>query len=778
MAYKNIKKKKLQNFLIAMIIGVSALVLSTGIGLLKSFDAPAEKMLKETNASHNVLYFAEGLYSIEEVKAWLLNHPNIEGITHAKAYNLNTKITIHNKKVDKSLRIGERPAGRVVQDKLLIVDGEKKDVPDAGEIWVPTSLAYSYNIKVGDQIRLPTKNGEKAVKVAAIVVDPVSSSSLIGTISLWVRGGEIENIFDTKYNTELVGLKLKDLTKEEETWKDFESFLKVPFGGYRFRYEDLKSCYNAFIKISGALLIGFSFIVIVCAIFIIAFTISNSILGDYKTIGILKSQGFNSKQIRYVYELQFLILSIISIPFGIGLGYLSIKVIMSGLLKSLGINSINTSMVLPSIITYGVIFFVIICTTFLSSKKTIKIKPAEALKSVSSESVRVKSSGFNLMKGKRFTLPLSLAIKQMSNYKRQGTFIAITLFLVTFVFTSTVNSYNSLLKLGSNMAYFGFDTSEVTFQFPQDLDKDLKDKTLNEIKRDSRVKNVVPWSWFISAYKTERGSTKVIEILAYDGDMDSIGIMNLKGRNPITLDEVSLAANTSKDMNKGIGDTVELYFKGDKKSFIVTSIYQTMVDGGTGVRLQRKTIEKYLGNRNETLYATSLKKGEDSKVFVKSISDKYKIVDIKSTPEVFAGFIASAIDNLTYVLLFLLIIFTIITFIIVFNVTLITIFQQKKDLGIYKAIGMLNSQIRASIIYRILLSSLIGIVLGIPASIIGMPRILRFIPPAVGILDFPFINSYSGTLAIIILCIFIVFVSARIASRKVLDIKLNALINE
>jgi len=209
--------------------------------------------------------------------------------------------------------------------------------------------------------------------------------------------------------------------------------------------------------------------------------------------------------------------------------------------------------------------------------------------------------------------------------------------------------------------------------------------------------------------------------------------MNIKGRNPITLDEVSLTANTSKDMKKGIGDTVELYFRGNKKSFIVTSIYQTMVNGGTGVRLQRKTIEKYLTNRNETLYAAKLKKGADSKAFVKSIGDKYKNVDIKSTPEVFSGFIASAIDNLTYVLLFLFIIFTIITFIIVFNVTLITIFQQKKDLGIFKAIG---------------------------------------------ILDFPFVNSPYGTLVIIILCIIIVFVSARIASRKVLEVKLNSLINE
>ncbi|MBC8059517.1 MAG: FtsX-like permease family protein [Clostridiaceae bacterium] len=778
MAQKNVKKKKLQNTLIAIIIGVSALVLATGIGLLQGLEAPVDKMFKDTNASQDVISFEEGLYKVDEVKAWFFKQPNIEAITLFKGYNLSAKISIHGKKVDKSLRVVERPTLEQSQDKLIFVEGQKKNSPDSGEIWVPTSFAYENDLKLGELINLPTEAGNKPMKIAAIVVDPISSSSLMGTVRVWVGEGEIESIFSHKNNTFILGLRYKDLSRADNTWKDFETYLKAPFGGYRFEYENIRSCYEDLLKIAASVLMAFSILVIVCAVFVTAFTISNSILGDYKVIGILKSEGFTSKQIQFIYLLQFLLLSAISIPIGICLSYLCIKVIMTSTLKATGINSISSGSLASILITTLLIVVVIIATTFISSKKTCKIKPSDALKAVTEEHISSSGNHINLMNFKRFPLSFSLAIKQMATYKRQVIFIGLTLFLTSVVFSGTINSYNSIVKLGSNLAYWGFDNSELTAQFTTEGETS-KDNIIREIKNQEKVINIVPWSWSSAAYKTEGGSSKIIELLAYEGDMNSIGIVNIKGRNPITIDEVSIAVNTSKNMKKETGDTVDLYFKGNRKSFIITGIYQSMMDGGTGVRLQKKPIEQYIDKTEEIMYAIKLKKGESSKNFADILSLKYNNkIDIKQTPEVFSGFISAITDNMAFALMFLIAVFTIITFIIIFNVTLITIYQQKKDLGIFKALGLLNSQIRRSIVYRILLSSLVGIALGIPAGIIILPKLLNQMLSGQGLVDFPFIVTGLGTLAVSILSVFIVVISVWIASIRVMNIKLTSLIND
>ena len=501
----------------------------------------------------------------------------------------------------------------------------------------------------------------------------------------------------------------------------------------------------------------------------------NKILGDYKIIGILKSQGFTAKQVQWIYQLQFVFLSAISIPIGLCLSYLCVNTIMSSMLKATGINSVVSASLLQTLLTLILILIIIVLTTYFSSKKACRIKPSEALKSSAADQVSKSSTSINLMKFKVGSLPFSLAIKQIASYKRQVIFIAITLFMTSLIFSGDINSYNSIKKLGNNLAYWGFDNSEVTYQF---IASDKLNIT-QDISKDKRVVNVVPWCWSSAAYKTENDNSKIIEILAYQGNMDSIGIVNVKGRSPIALDEVSLAVNTSKDMKKEIGDSVELYFKGKKQSFIVTGIYQSMVDGGTGARVQKKAIEKSIAEKDEKLYAVKLRNGENAISFAKELNSKYiNEVDARQTKEVFGSFITTITDSMAYAIIFLFVIFAIITFIIVFNITLITIYQQKKDLGIFKAIGMLNSQIRLTIIYKMLLASLVGIITGIPAGILVMPKLLNSILSNQGIVSFPFMITVIGTLAVAGACIVLVVTSVWIASGRVLQIKLNSLINE
>ncbi|MDP4091577.1 MAG: ABC transporter permease, partial [Bacillota bacterium] len=385
----------------------------------------------------------------------------------------------------------------------------------------------------------------------------------------------------------------------------------------------------------------------------------------------------------------------------------------------------------------------------------------------------------SLLKLKKLSLPISLGVKQAVTYKRQSLFIMSTLLLTAFIFSGTINAYNTLLHLGENLPYWGLDNSEVTVEFPIGVDSQYSKSFVGDMKKDDRVESILPWCWSRASYRTTDGNSKILETMAYDGDMDALGITNLRGRNPRTKDEVSLAVNTCKDMKKDVGDFVDIYLQGVKKTLLVTGVYQSTMDGGTGFRFQMKTMEGLAGSYDTILYSIKLKEGNDPAAFINSLQSSYgRDIDARRTYEIYKGFLTSTIDNLSYALIFLFLVFTVVSFIIVFNITLITIYQQKKDLGIFKALGMTNPQIRNVIACKTLTAGLTGILIGIPFGILVTPRLMNLASSGMGIVNLPFTISLPGTFGVILLSIFIALIGVWIASRKVTQIKLNNLINE
>jgi putative ABC transport system permease protein len=126
----------------------------------------------------------------------------------------------------------------------------------------------------------------------------------------------------------------------------------------------------------------------------------------------------------------------------------------------------------------------------------------------------------------------------------------------------------------------------------------------------------------------------------------------------------------------------------------------------------------------------------------------------------------------------IMLIFTAVCFITIFNFTSINIHHNKKNYGIYKSTGMTSKQIRLSILYRFLFLTLIGLVIGIPAGLLGGPKLLNLMFTSMGILKFPYsINTYI-TILVVPLCAAISALSAWMPSRKIVKLNPRALIVE
>jgi ABC-type antimicrobial peptide transport system permease subunit len=209
----NIKKRKLQSFLISLIIMVSCVMFFISLGILTKAKEPFLKMQQKLNASQDIIGYKESFYDINKIKTWWENNEGVKSIQTYKGYSYIGKASYNKSPFRYAVNFTEREEG-LVQDKLLIVEGDQKETPGFGEVWVATGIAYQENIKVGGILKVNVNKKDINFKVSAIVVDPQFSTTMVNPTRMWIKGGEVDKIFnDVDNNIISIGVIYKDYSK-------------------------------------------------------------------------------------------------------------------------------------------------------------------------------------------------------------------------------------------------------------------------------------------------------------------------------------------------------------------------------------------------------------------------------------------------------------------------------------------------------------------------------------------------------------------------------------
>ncbi|MGH4124697.1 MAG: ABC transporter permease [Clostridium sp.] len=778
----SIKKRKLQSFLITLIIMVSCVMFFISLGILTKSKEPFIKMQQKLNASQDVIGYKESLYDINKLKTWWENNEGVKSVQTYKGYNYSGKASYNKSPFRYEVSFTEREEG-LVQDKLLIVEGDKKETPGAGEVWVPTGIAYQENIKVGGILKVNVNKKDINLKVSAIVVDPQFSSAMINPTRMWIKSGEVDKIFkDVDNNIGSIGVIYKDYSKAEQIWSDFLNSQKEKFKGGILQYSFVEFIYTFLSKLIASILMVLSTIVLAITLLVISFTIKNSIFSDYKTIGVLKAQGLSNTNIKAIYTGQFFILSVIAVVPSLILGKILINALLYSFIRVVGIVNINESMITEIMITILFIVGTVTITSYITAGRAAKIKPAEAIRNGSPSKNYRKNPKINIIYLKALPLSLILAIKQIVTNKKQSVFIFITLVVTVFMITFTINIRHSLIKLSDNLAYWGFDGSE--YQVVRSATKGSinHEELFNALKSDKKVKAVVPYYYIEGSYTDAIDSggipAKQIGGFGYDGDMDSIGLLNISGKSPKEKNEVSIAINTSRRLKKTVGDYIDMTIAGKGRTFLITGVYQAMINEAEGYRAQKASIIELDPTFDTKVYSVVFKEKSNNSEFIKEFTNRYNDISIEKTKDRNGKIFNDIGKNISVPILMVGVIFIIISFINIFNIVLINIYEERKNYGIYKALGFTIKQIRLSIINRIMtltaLATLIGIILGFTAG----PKMIELALSKQGLVEFPFLITTKTTVFGILLFIIIVFAAVWFPTSKLLSINLRELIEE
>ncbi len=718
---KKIKQKKIQFILIAIILMVSSSIFA----VCASFSSTVARYTEEYYEGENIKDILVQTYNddiIPKVENFIKEkEPNEKDIRKTKGLMVDRQVFLGDENLDLGM------ANLIIYEGMkahpwdvVITKGEKVTTPSKGTIWVSNLLADSKNLKIGDKLKIKDGNEYKYLTISALVNDSLVPSSVMGYNNLYINSN-VYGDFNELIKSQYIGY---DSSKEgNDATSDLVSYVGDSVDGVIYDKWITIFAANAGSQITSGVGLSTAILIFIVSIVIIRFVLWNNILKEYKSIGVYKSLGFTSKQIRNIYLKSFGIVGIIAITFGSFFSILFVNYLIKISIKYIGIYKGGINNFSFIILTIILMSFVLISNIYLLLRRINKIKPVEAFRiGVTSSKEKFKKSII-----KDASSPMSMAINDIFKYKKQNLIIVIVLSIVIYLSVFLVSVNYSMVNMKDNAwNMFGLLQGDVTLDFPSG--EESYDKALEEIKSDPRVLGVRECSFdvgkvaYIDVSRYNIKNAQVVTYLYDNYDNDhGFNVSITEGRNPKNKNEVALSEQILKEANLDIGDYIDMKILGEEKSLLITGSYIGMMSNNYNMRMTLDVVPKeFRNNLNNLNLNITLKDKNDYEVFKNEYKDKYEVCSIDTCPSIIVTTSKSIIEiviPVTTIILLGILLFSILNIV---NLIIMNNTDNRRNNAIMKSLGFSNIYILKRTLYRIMMltgiSSLVGFILNATIS--------------------------------------------------------------
>lgn len=729
-----IKNKKLQMFLIGIVILVSSLMLTAALGIIISVDKPMSELIKETNAP--TLYAI--IPDVNDLDNQALNtkkvfdkNADVKKTTIAESVKrVNLKITGNDKEIKLSSEFFMTyKDGEFGKLKFLKGGGSLKD----DECFITAIIAQTYKLSLGDYITVENPNSKIKLKITGIYSDAYSVSSFMDVDRFYVSKSQLENI--SGIPTKLVTVYGRDGASCDSIVKDYKknTSAKIPISLVDINRAKISA--EIMNEIIGAFVCAFAIIILLVSAVVIRASILDSIAKEYKTIGVYKAVGYSTNTIMNIYMKAYSFVVIIFALAGSLLASIFINVMLRDNFKVYGVK-VNIFTVLPIIVTVVFVIILMLSSIYGVIRRTKNISPVEVFR-IGMPVNNKKGTTLKIIEAK-FT-PISQALRKIFYYKKLSIILFSVLFVCSYVVAFSVINYNDLSKLSEKTSFwFGLDNAQYRIRI-----KDTK-KTpdiLEWIKKNDKIKNYVDASFQygkIGIAKNEIDGEGALISEVYDSYDNDIKEEVVEGRNPKSENEIAISKKVMEKTHKELGDYIKVYISGKEKNLLIVGDYQSMMYMGMNVRALKSTVKSGDKDYASDAISFNLKDSEDYDSFKKTIKSKFdKDIDVEKGTESFSSILSGSMVPMKAALTPFMIMIVVIGAINVFSIILLMNINSRREFCVYKAIGYGTSDLIKGNLFYVLILSLIASIICIPVFSITFCKIMNLIMSTFGIYNYP-----------------------------------------
>ncbi len=645
-----------------------------------------------------------------------------------------------------------------------------------GDAYVPASFVSMYGAQVGDELicRVARNGNEYPLTIRGFYEDPMMGSSMIGMKGILIGSSDYEAIRQVILRTGIDALAetgaMIHITGKEEIANSAELLHTLEQNTSISNY--LKFSYSREVIIGfmmvlqnvfRGILFAFVAILFVVVMIVLGHTIHSGIVADYEQIGILKTMGMKSSQLRQIQLMQYMTGAGCGMFLGVLLTAMVAKIFLQMTITSTGLRipaQVAWNQVLPAVCIIGVILIGFI---WVQTRTILMVTPMQAIRREVGTDTGSKMKG--PISGRQ--LLLSIAVRQVASHVSK--YIGITVIAMLLVcFAQAVGRMSSWLGSDGKGMMDAFN--------PADHDIGVQ---MFGVNTDEDAAQII---------RTFTGITEQYELAMPDVTIAGTGYTAnvitepqrfhiLEGQTSKNDDEIVITEFIAADYGVGIGDTLTVTGDLGSAAYRISGIYSCANDMGANLGMSKAGYLR-IGKDDARLWCHHY--------FLEDASLKYEITN--ALEQTFGGDVhvhENTWPGLFGIIAAMKLLFVVMYIAITAFVLIVTILtgsrllkDEQKDIGIYKALGMSSGQLRITFALRFTMMAAVGSILGTVVSAGCADLLISMIMKIEGISNFAAHPTLLESLLPGCFVTLLFFVCAYAAGHKIRSVGSNVLISE
>lgn len=709
---KDIKRKKTMNAILLLFIIMASMFLASSVSNLKTVLGAVDEFMKISKVPDFFILAINGSKE-DNIADYIKKSEYVDEYKITQMFNLgNENISIKkckdnpdNKGYDRTntLAVSSIPNGFM---KIFNQDGTHVKL-EKGEIAVPRVEAEANHLSVGDIIEIQVQDIIRTFEIKTIVKDAVFGTPMMGFKRLYISDEDFK-ILEGQNNMYYTTIYSVNTNNTEAFGNEFRehNFNVVA----TIDRQVVKLCYVFDMLISGILIIV-SVCLILIAFLILRFTIIFTLQEDYKEIGIMKAIGIRDKGIRGIYLVKYMVIAVTGALLGLVFSFPFGTFLMKQVIANIVIVQKNQEIII-NIVCAAFVVGIVMVFCYMSTGRLNRYTAMEAIRSGSGGERFHKKSFVKLKACKHMRASFYMACNDiLSNKKRffvLGFIFCIGMLLILLPL-SAINTLNNkdVIKSFSMLPSTAYIDNGKTDTYMVKPDINTLESDMKEIEQTLKKHGLEGRVWAETGYNIpvySNNPNETYQHFTLQGTGNGSGDYQvLEGRLPELENEIMLTELLAGEMEVGIGDSIYYKLPGETKEYVITGVFQTMLNMGKAFRMNplEKMDYQYIA-AVLSMQVDVLGDVDQDKVLkeIKTIFPDYEVKDVHEFINSMTGGVQTQISALQILIVGLVLVINCLITVLMMK-TLIA--REHGEIAMLKSIGFPNITIWSWQTYRIVI---------------------------------------------------------------------------
>ncbi|MDF2590208.1 MAG: hypothetical protein K0S41_4049 [Anaerocolumna sp.] len=717
---KDLKRKKAMNVILFIFLFVASMLIAGSVNMLYTTITALDTFKKESKVADNMIFTYANENQDKQIREWADTSELVKGLNEETYIYFLTKNVLIPESLGELDYDATLVLGKLPQDNNLVFNQDNEFFTlQTGEIAIPISMKEQTKLRIGDKITLDISGYKKDFTIKYYIKDAMLGSSLMSLKRVLISDGDYNEFIN---QPDLVCMKFWSITKEsgfsyDDVEKDFGK-KSIPTVSI-VNSSTVTFTYIMDTVITAIMLIVSIFLIFI-AFLILRFTITFTIYEDFKEIGIMKAIGIRNLGIKKVYLVKYLCLAIsggffgflASIPFS---KFLLLSISNHIMIKITGVNQIIALLSVCFIICITILF------CYLCTRKINRLSVIDAIRQ-GKTGERFSSAGrINLHKFTFLSTPVFMSLSDLLNGFKRFAILIITFILGTAIIIIPINSINTLSD-ASILKLFGFGQIDFVISNEEIFQNALNNQRDEFFNNISKVKdNISEVGYETTIYpeiqqmvtlygENESDIKSALGMKAFNYTTDHYNY--LYGTAPKLANEIALTESLTNYFDLEVGDSITCQVRDKKETFIITGIFQAMMNMGSVVRFSDDYDLTIEGLNGYSLFGVFDDDTIDKDTAINQLVKSYPEYEIVSGEEFSKGFLGNITDQFNTIKNMIIIIVLGINFLITSLLVRMLLTREISEVALLKSIGFRDSNIRRWQIIRIAIILVFSVILG------------------------------------------------------------------